>query len=474
MLDLQHLLSSLDIQADWVGLRLVKEHMTVRFARNGNLDPLSISHDVGMMVEVLIQGQFAYAGTSDLSLDGVKKAARRAVEQAKRLAKYQLFPFDPSLRPPSTGSYKSPTQSSAKVSKSPLNELAVEISCLLKMNDKIINTEAMFMSIEEDMSFVSSNGANFTQTFQKRGVQLLATAQEGNIIQTRTNGFRVAQAGDEFFEEALLKEQATRIAAEAIELSHCDVCPTGVYDLLLMPDQLYLQIHESIGHPLELDRILGDERNYAGWSFIKPQDFGTLQYGSDLLNVTFDPGVPHELASYQYDDNGAPATRQYLIKEGQLLRGIGGLESQRRSKLPGVSSAKGYSWNRTPIDRIANINIEPGSSSLDEMIAATERGVLMKTNKSWSIDDYRNKFQFGCEYGQVIENGKLTKTVRNPNYRGITTPFWKGLKMVGDHADYEIHGSMYCGKGEPNQLMRVGHATPPCLFTDVEVFGGGA
>jgi predicted Zn-dependent protease len=234
-----------------------------------------------------------------------------------------------------------------------------------------------------------------------------------------------------------------------------------------------MQVHESIGHPLELDRILGDERNYAGWSFIKLEDFGHLVYGSELLNVTFDPTVPNELATYHFDDTGAPATREYIIKDGILKRGLGGLESQRRTKTPGVSSQRAASWNRPPIDRMANLNIEPGSATLKDMVSATERGILMKTNKSWSIDDYRNKFQFGCEYAQLIENGKITKTLKNPNYRGITTPFWHGLKMVGDLSTCEVRGSFYCGKGEPNQIIRVGHATPACLFSNVEVFGGG-
>jgi predicted Zn-dependent protease len=355
-----------------------------------------------------------------------------------------------------------------------LNDLALELSGLLKINDKIINANVLFISIEQEVSFVSSNGADFTQTFHQRGIQLLATAQEGPNIQTRTNGFRIGQAGDEFFDACHLRQEAHRIGKEAIELACAEDCPTGVYDVLLMPDQLYLQIHESIGHPLELDRILGDERNYAGWSFIKPQDFGHLQYGSSLLNVTFDPSVSGEMATYHYDDAGAPAERHYIIKDGLLKRGLGGLESQKRLQLPGVSSTRASSWNRPPIDRMANINIEPGSTSLAQMIASTERGILMQTNKSWSIDDYRNKFQFGCEYGQLIENGKLTKIVKNPNYRGITTPFWKGLKMVGDTSTFEVYGSFYCGKGEPNQIIRVGHATPACLFTNVEVFGGGA
>jgi len=237
-----------------------------------------------------------------------------------------------------------------------------------------------------------------------------------------------------------------------------------------MPDQMMLQIHESIGHPLELDRILGDERNYAGWSFVKPQDFGRLQYGSELMNVSFDPTRSQELASYAFDDAGQRADKEMLIEKGVLKRGLGSVDSQLRSGLPGVANFRSSSWNRAPIDRMANINLEPGSASLDELIAQVERGVLMATNRSWSIDDYRNKFQFGCEYAQLIENGTLGRVVRNPNYRGVTVDFWR--RLVGVGRDPAAYGSLFCGKGEPSQVIRVGHASPPCLFRDVEVFGG--
>ena len=474
-MDLHSFLSSLDLAADWVGLRSVKEHMTVRCARNGNFDPLTISQDEGIMVEVMLAGQFAYAATNDLSPKGVQQAANRALAQAKAFQKHQLFSFESAVRPPSRGTFKSPVHILLPFAEANIfNELVLELSHDLKINEKIINTLAMLVSIEQDVGFVSSNGADFRQTFHQRGIHLLATAENNSIIQSRSNGFFVGQGGDELFEAALLKSQAKQIANEAIELTQAEDCPEGEYDVILMPDQLYLQIHESIGHPLELDRILGDERNYAGWSFVQPEDFGHLQYGSELLNVTFDPTVPGEMASYDFDDTGAPATRQYLIQEGLLKRGLGGLESQARSKLAGASSTRATSWNRAPIDRMANINLEPGANTLEDMISSTDRGILMKTNRSWSIDDNRRKFQFGCEYGQLIEKGKLTKTLKNPNYRGTTTPFWHKLKMVGDLSTHEIWGSFYCGKGEPNQVIRVGHATPACLFSNLEVFGGGA
>jgi predicted Zn-dependent protease len=247
-------------------------------------------------------------------------------------------------------------------------------------------------------------------------------------------------------------------------------------DLLLMPDQMALQIHESIGHLLELDRILGDERNYAGTTFVTPEMIGAYRYGSDLLNVTYDPTIAQELATYAFDDDGTPAAKVWLIRNGVLVAPLGGSLSQMRSHLradiPVTANSRASAWNRPPIDRMANLNVEPGTTPLEEMIGSIRRGVLMRTNVSWSIDDSRNKFQFGCEWGELIEDGKLAGVVKNPNYRGVSANFWRSLKSVGDAATFEVSGLQYCGKGEPNQGIHVGHASPACLFTDVDLFGG--
>jgi predicted Zn-dependent protease len=242
--------------------------------------------------------------------------------------------------------------------------------------------------------------------------------------------------------------------------------------VLLAPDQMVLQIHESIGHPLELDRILGDERNYAGTSFVTKDMFGKYQYGSPLLNVTYDPTRPEQVASFAFDDDGQPAERQFVIKDGVLVRPLGGLISQRRAGMEGVANTRADSWRRPAIDRMANLNVEPGTSSFDQMVKGIDKGIYMRTNNSWSIDDSRNKFQFGCEWAQLIEGGKLTKVVKKPNYRGISASFWRNLKMVGDRSTFQVLGTPYCGKGEPNQAVFVGHASPACLFTGVDVFGG--
>ncbi|HPB75631.1 MAG TPA: metallopeptidase TldD-related protein, partial [Chromatiaceae bacterium] len=168
-----------------------------------------------------------------------------------------------------------------------------------------------------------------------------------------------------------------------------------------------------------------------------------------------------------------PATRQYLIRQGILERPLGGRLSQARAGLPGVATARASAWDRPPIDRMANLNLEPGSDRLADLIARVERGVLMDTNRSWSIDDSRNKFQFGCELGRLIEDGELKGLVRNPGYRGISASFWRSLAGVGDASTLEVRGVYTCGKGEPNQSIQVGHASPPALFRAVEVFGGG-
>jgi predicted Zn-dependent protease len=253
--------------------------------------------------------------------------------------------------------------------------------------------------------------------------------------------------------------------------------PVGRARLLLAPDQMMLQIHESIGHPLELDRILGDERNFAGGSFVTPDMFGSYRYGSELLDVTFDPGVPGELSSYAADDDGEAAERAYLIRAGVLVRPLGGALSRLRAAacghaLDGVACSRAVGWWRAPIDRMANLNVEPGDRTLDELVSGVDRGVLMRTNASWSIDDARNKFQFSCEWGRLIEGGRLTTVVRNPGYRGVSATFWRSLAAVGDRSTIEVLGTPFCGKGEPGQVIRVGHASPACLFRDVEVFGG--
>lgn len=462
--------------ADWIGLRSVRETTQYRSIRNDRPDRNMTFLDEGLMLEVLADGHIGYAGTSDISAEGLDRALKEAIESTKAAARHKAATLTTSHRPLATGTYRSPRKSSLDdLSLEELTSVLMTGSAAMSQGPKVVSRTAFAMIVDTQVRLLSSSGSDVHQDFQMVALDLQATAADGALMQTRTlNGFgaRTYQVGAEAFSREVFRQEGERLGREALELLTADNCPEGRLDLLLMPDQMMLQIHESIGHPLEIDRILGDERNYAGWSFVKPEDFGRLQYGSSLMNVTFDPGTPGALASYAFDDGGTAATREFLIKDGVLVRGLGSLESQSRSGLPGVANLRASSWNRAPIDRMANINLEAGPHELSAMIGSIERGVLMHSNRSWSIDDYRNKFQFGCEYGQLIENGRVVKTVRNPNYRGTTVDFWNRLAMVGNAKTVETYGSAYCGKGEPNQAIRVGHASPPCLFRGIEVFGG--
>ena len=475
--DLEAALSHIDLPfAEWIGLREVQSINTTRYVRDRKPQANGRSQSHGVMIEVLANGQFGYASTNHLDPENIQLTAQKAYQQAKTSSQWAVHHFAIAQRPKAIGEYFSPfLKPSDAISPKELNELLIEICDTLKVSDQIVKTSAYAVITEIETKFVSSNGSDIYQKILAIATDYAATAQDGAIIQKRGDNGQLArcnQIGMEVFERDAILQRAQVVGEQAVELLTAAECPTETTALVLAPDQMLLQIHESIGHPLEIDRILGDERNYAGGSFIKLADFGNMQYGSSLMNVSFDPTMAGEFASYAFDDAGIPATKEYLIKEGKLLRGLGSSESQVRSGIEGVANARATSWNRPAIDRMANINLESGEYAFEEMIADIEHGVYMESNRSWSIDDYRNKFQFGCEYAKLIENGKLTKTLRNPNYRGITNQFWRSLTKVGDHHTVEAYGSPFCGKGEPNQVIRVGHASPVCLFTNIEVFGG--
>ena len=472
-INLHKTLANIKSQTDWAQIRHVTEKTTWRQVRDEKAEHNHIFFDHGIMVEVLVDGHFGYAGTSDISEDGIRRAFVKAQSMAKQASAFKVHDFSILQRPTAKGHYHSPVvRQMDAISAKEISDIFVDATRAMKVSDKILSRAARAMIVETEFFTVSTHGSDVHQNFSIVSTDFSATAGVGPETQTRSDNGSLArcrQIGAEVFDRAAILDRSKKLAEEAVELLSAENCPSENMDLLLAPDQMTLQVHESIGHPLEYDRILGDERNYAGWSFVKPQDFGTLQYGSKLMNITFDPTIPDALASYAFDESGNKATKEFLIKDGLLLRGLGGLESQARLNLPGVANTRSSSWNRAPIDRMANINLEPGHSKLEDMIRSVERGVFMMSNKSWSIDDYRNKFQFGCEYAKLIENGKITKTLKNPNYRGTTIKFWNALKAVSENR--ETYGSPFCGKGEPNQVIRVGHTTPYCLFGNVEVFG---
>lgn len=461
--------------ADFWSLRIVDERIEDHVVRNDVAQPFTTLRDRGAMLTAWCGTGAGYAATADLSPSGLQAALARASERARAAAGVSLIDQRLVARPATSGDYVSPHAERALPTRGEwLDRLAHECASA-RIDERIVERTASVQITHTGQLYVTSDGVRITQRFRflKPYLSVAAHAQGDTQVRTLAGGHGLlGQGGLEILARHGFDGAGARVADEALQLLAAPNCPSGRRDLLLMPDQMMLQIHESIGHPLELDRILGDERNFAGWSFVKPEMFGNYRYGSELLNVTFDPELREEAATYAFDDDGAQARKQYLIRNGILERPLGGTLSQQRAQLPGVAASRASNWNRPPIDRMANLNIEPGTSSLDELIAGIEHGILMRSNTSWSIDDHRNKFQFGCEFGQLIENGKLTQVVKQPNYRGISASFWRSLKAVGNDATREVYGTPYCGKGEPSQIIRVGHASPACVFADVDVFGG--
>ena len=466
--------------ARWT-LRAVDESTETLTVRQDIAEAPQRSRETGVMVSVARAGGLGHAATADLSESGLADVFERAGRMAQAVAGRMVF--DPAELPAVTakGRYEGVVQR-------PLQAMGLgerlallrEVCAQAGGDSRIVDRQASLLTVQFEQLLLTSDGGRSEQRWCQTMPHVQATAHVAGVTQTRSsagqyNGW-CQQGGLEVLERARFATEGARVAAEAIELAMAPPCPGGTMDVLLMPDQMMLQIHESIGHPLELDRILGDERNFAGTSFVTLDMFGHYAYGSELLNVSYDPTRPEQIASFGFDDEGEPAQRRLLIENGILKRPLGGAVSlararTRRPDLEGVATARASSWNRAPIDRMSNLNIEPGDASLDAMIASIELGVMMRTNVSWSIDDSRNKFQFGCEAGRMIRRGKLAERVRDPSYRGISATFWRSLAMVGDASTFEVMGTPYCGKGEPSQVIRVGHASPACKFERVAVVG---
>jgi predicted Zn-dependent protease len=458
---------------DYCSIRAMTERTEHINVRNRVVEPLHTMRDSGVMITVWIGGASGYAATADTA----DEAIVAAIADARRWAAIAGGRFVGGTPPDTafTGSYRSTVDRPWVAT--PLADRVDAVRAVaerLHTDGRVVEANASVTDRSIESVFVDTLGSRIEQTQVQLLPDMRVVAHDAGMTQIRSfGGFSLmGQGGSEVLDRFAFGSAPERLVAEALELLSAPNCPSDVRDLVLAPDQMALQIHESIGHPLELDRILGDERNYAGTSFVTLDMFGSYRYGSELLNVTFDPTVGGELASYAFDDDGTPAEKAHLIRDGILERPLGGGSSQRRTGMDGVANARAASWNRPAIDRMANLNLEPGSSSFDDLIEGVERGVYLETTTAWSIDDSRNKFQFSCERGTLIEDGELTTVVRNPSYRGVSSTFWRSLSGVAGRDDFMVMGVPNCGKGEPSQQIWVGHASPPCRFAAVEVFGG--
>jgi TldD protein len=362
----------------------------------------------------------------------------------------------------------------ASVSLSEKGDLLVDVTNTMANVEGISVADALFVSWDTEKWFVSSQGHRISQHLVECGTAMSATAVGERETQRRSYGGiggQFGMRGYELVRQADLLANAQRIAEEAVELLQAPECEPGTVDLVLGSEQLALQIHESVGHAVELDRILGWEAAFAGTSFLDLSQLGTMRYGSELMNITADATLPGAMGSFGYDDEGTPAQRVDIVREGVWVGVLSGRDSAAIAGLPPGGMVRSDGFGRIPMVRMTNVGLVPGTSTLEEMIAATDDGIYMETNRSWSIDDKRLNFQFGCEMGREIKKGQLGRVVRNPTYTGITPRFWGSLDMLGGGAPGEwiFWGTPNCGKGQPSQVGHTGHPSVPARFRAVRV-----
>jgi len=430
----------------------------------------------GIGVRVAVEGGWGFAATRDTSDAGARRALARAIEIAAAAPKGTPPPRAPLAPDPPGGHWESRWERDPfALSPQARLELLLIATQAMGSDDRIVRRWGGLSARRMTTAFASTEGVAHTQTVTEcgGGIQAIAIADGELVVRSypTAHGGAIAQAGLEHIEALALGANAARVAEEALALLSAPVCPERTTTLVLHPEQVALQVHESIGHALELDRILLGEASYAGTSWVAVDDLGSLRYGSEALNVTADATVPGGLGTFGWDDEGVPAARTPLIVDGVLRATLSDRQSAATIGLDvsgGCARADGFA--RQPIVRMTNVNLEPGDGgTLDDLIAGTERGIYMETNRSWSIDDRRLQFQFGCELGREIVDGELRGLLRNPSYAGITPRFWGSLDAVGSQANWTLWGLTNCGKGEPGQMMAVSHGTAPARFRDVQV-----
>jgi TldD protein len=461
-------------KVSYADIRIVRRRMEEIAVKNGKVDALTRNEDYGFGIRVLYQGAWGFAASFKVNKTEMEKTLDRAWKIAKASSRIKEKDLWFASAPAVVENYRTPVSVDPfSVSLERKVSLLLESEEILRRNPKAKISEAFMGGYEVEKTFASTEGSFIEQKNVECGAGISVTAIEGSEVQVRSypNSFRgnFATRGYEWIEGLKIKDHAERVAEEAAQLLSAKPCPSGTATLILEGSQLALQVHESIGHPIELDRILGTEASYAGTSFLSLDKVGSFRYGSDWVNVTADATVPGGLGTFGFDDEGIKAQRVPIISRG-ILTDL--LTSRETAHLLGKGSngtMRADGWNRIPLIRMTNINLEPGEWTLEGMIADTEEGLFLSTNRSWSIDDKRINFQFGTEIGWEIKKGKLGSMVKNPTYTGITPQFWNSCDAVANRDHWQMWGTPNCGKGEPGQVAHVGHGTAPARFRKVRV-----
>jgi TldD protein len=457
--------------AEYADARVVRKRNQLVATKNGRVERTTDAESEGIGVRVLLKGAWGFACDRKLSAEGAREAALRACTFARATAgkgPRALAPVEPR-----SGKHASP------VKRDPFDvPLDDKIALCLRADEGLAGADvlvrhSMVRAQREHKFFVSSEGTDVEQVLTECGGGIDCAAAADGVFQTRSypsaHVGSSSQAGWEYVEGLDLAGEAPRIAEQAAALVRADLCPSTLTTIVLDADQVALQVHESVGHPTELDRVYGTEASYAGTSFLKPDDLGSLRYGSELMNITGDPTTPGGLGSFAFDDEGVPARRTPIVEEGRLTGFLTSRETAARIGSGNGGSMRADSWTRMPLVRMTNLHLEPGEGTLEDLLGDVDDGVYLETNRSWSIDDKRLNFQFGTQIAWEIKGGRLGRMLRDATYTGITPIFWGSLDAVAGADSWQLYGLTNCGKGQPGQSAHVSHGAAPARFRNVQV-----
>ena len=451
--------------AEYADARAIVRRSQSVATKNGRVDAIDDAESEGVGVRVLVGGAWGFACDRRLSDEGAREAARRACDFARAAggSSRRLAPVEPGAY-----AYRTPFE------RDPFSvPLADKIEHCLRAeaalrHDDVIVTSAFVRALRETKALLTTDGVELEHELVECGGGIDALAARDGVVQQRSypaaHTGSSAQAGWEYVESLGLEREAPRVGEQAAALTRADECPAGRMTVVIDSEQLTAQVHESVGHPTELDRIYGTEAAYAGTSFLTPGDLGSLRYGSELMNVTADPTTPLGLGTFAVDDEGVAAAPVPIVAEGVLHGFLTSRETDERG-----GSMRAESWSRMPLVRMTNLHLEAGSGSFEELLDGVAEGLYLETNKSWSIDDKRLNFQFGTQIAWEIRDGKLGRMLRDATYTGISPQFWAGLDAVAGPEEWRLFGITNCGKGQPGQGAHVSHGASPARFRGVQV-----
>ncbi len=470
---LKDILNWLETKASYADLRFVQTEEENIEVENGILSSYNVSTNRGVGIRVLADGAWGFAASNNLDKISLQETAAKALNIARASAITKKEDIKLAYEDKHIDTYITPIiKNPFQVGPAEKIDLLVK-STRIMLKDKVKKSEGSLSFSRINKIFVSTDGSEIEQTLFESGGGIVAYAIGESDFQKRSypSSFDgdYATRGYEFIEEMNLPENAEKISEEANQLLVAPPAPEGIMDIVLGGSQLGLQVHESCGHPVELDRVLGKEISYAGGSFLTLDKLNNFTYGSPEVTIVADATVPGGLGTFGYDDEGVPACRSFLVNRGKFVGYLTSREDAFKLGLRSNGAARAESWDKIPLVRMTNINLLPGNLEHDELVGDIKEGLYLDFNKSWSIDDKRINFQFGTEIAREIKNGKLGKIYKNAVYQGITPEFWKSCDGITNKKYWKVWGLPNCGKGQPGQAMHVAHGTSPARFRKVKV-----